>query len=195
LGKLKLFFSISLLCAVLWFSRVPILTAAAKYLVSAQEPESADVIVVLGGDASGSRALKGCRLLQQGFANEAWMSGMMSFYGRAEGELAIELLGQQGCPAEKMKALKNPVDSTRDEAVLIGNAMRARGFKRYLLVTSNYHTRRSGIVFRKMNPDMQAIVIQADDRQFPEDNWWRSRANQKIFFYEWLKTVSYWVGL
>lgn len=139
--------------------------------------------------------MKGCQLLQRGLAKEAWMSGVLNFYGKAEGELAIDMVRGRGCPADKMVALKNRVDSTRDEARAVGKMLRERGITRYLLVTSNFHTRRSGKVFREINPDLEAIVVAADDNDFPVDRWWHTRAAQRTFFYEWVKTVSYWVGL
>lgn len=193
--KLKLLFSIALLCSVIWVSRAYILTAAGAYLVSAQEPKPADIIIVLGGDTSGARAQKGCQLLQQGLSKEAWMSGLLNFYGKAEGELAIEMMRGQGCPVAQMVPLKNQLDSTRDEARVIGKMMRDRGIKSYLLITSNFHTRRSGKVFREVNRDIEAIVVSANDNGFPVDRWWHSRSARRTFFYEWVKTVSYWVGL
>jgi len=183
------------LCGSVYLSRKAILTSAAQYLVQADVPKRADLIVVLGGDPSGARGIKACELLQKGFADEMWASGLSSFYGQTEGSLTIEFLRGRGCPVEKMTALKIEVDSTRDEAIAIGRMMREKGIKRYLLVTSNFHTRRSGTVFRSVSPDLEAIVVAADDDGFPVDRWWESRQSQKTFFYEWLKTVSYWVGI
>jgi len=195
LRKLKLVLALALLAGSLWLGRSGILTWAGSYLVEVQEPQKADLIVVLGGDASGARALKGCQLLERGFASQLWMSGSLDFYGKAESELAIEFLATKGCPTKQMTALRNPVDSTRDEAIAIGKMMRQRGIKKYLLVTSNFHTRRSGKVFREQSPELETIVIAADDNEFPVDRWWTMRHSRKTAFYEWLKTVSYWVGL
>lgn len=178
-----------------WLAYKPVLIALGGYLIETQDPEPADIIVVLGGDGSGLRALKGCRLLQQGLANEMWISGSPAFYGRGEGDLAIDFLKTKGCPIEKMKGLLNPVDSTRDEAIAIGRMMRERGFKKYLLVTTNYHTRRSGRIFRLASPDLKCIVVSAGDEEFPPDHWWQVRHARKTFAYEWAKTIGYWVGM
>lgn len=195
--KLKLVLSLMVLGGALFAVRKPILTLAAQYLVDSEAPRKADLIIVLGGDASGFRAAKGCDLLREGYANEMWLSGAASFYGKSEGQLAMDFLRAQGrgCPEDKMKPLVNNVDSTRDEAIAIGRMMRERGVRRYLLVTSNFHTRRSGRVFRQVSPDLEAIVVSADDKEFPVDGWWEQRHNRKTFLYEWLKTISYWVGL
>lgn len=165
------------------------------YLVEAQEPQPADLIVVLGGDATGARALKGCQLLERGLAKQMWMSGVDSIYGKPESELAIEYIASRGCSQGNITALKNTVDSTRDEAIVIGKMMRERGIKKYLLVTSNYHTKRSGKVFRETSPELEAVVVAADDNEFPVDIWWQNRRTRKTALYEWLKTISYWVGM
>jgi uncharacterized SAM-binding protein YcdF (DUF218 family) len=195
LRRWKAAFALALLCVALWLSRKPILVAAGSYLVEAQEPSAAEIVIVLGGDGSGHRAMKGCELLQRGLAKELWLSGLPSIYGKTEGALAIEFLAGKGCPVEKAKALRIQVDSTRDEAVQLGKMMREQGVKQYLLVTSNFHTRRSGRVFREVSPDLEGIVVSAGDQEFPVERWWESRQGQKTFLYEWLKTVAYWVGM
>jgi uncharacterized SAM-binding protein YcdF (DUF218 family) len=176
-------------------SKKPILVAAGSYLVQAHEPAAADIVIVLGGDGSGIRAMKGCELLQQGFAKELWLSGLPSIYGKTEGALAAEFVAGRGCPVEKSKALRIQVDSTRDEAIQLGKMMREQGVKKYLLVTSNFHTRRSGRVFREVSPDLEAIVVSAGDHEFPVESWWENRRSRKTFLNEWLKTVAYWVGM
>lgn len=193
--KPKLALALLIVGTSIWLARKPILVAAADYLVQTDSPQKADVIVVLGGDGSGSRILEGCKLLAAGFADQIWVSGSISFYGRLEGDLALEYAASKGCPADKMIPLRNAVDSTRDEAIAIGKMLHERSFHRYLLVTSNFHTRRSGRVFREVSPDLEAIVVAAADEDFLVDRWWQMRHSRKIFFYEWVKTLSYWIGM
>ena len=193
--KLKLALALLVLGASLWLAGKPLLITAAEYLVQTDTPRKADVIIVLGGDASGARIMQGCKLLMDGFADQLWASGSNLFYGKAEGDLAVDFATAKGCPPAKMMALHNVVDSTRDEAVAIGKMMQDRGFHRYLLVTSNFHTRRSGRVFRAASPNLEAIVVAAEDDEFPVDRWWQMRHSRKTFFYEWVKTLGYWVGM
>ncbi len=195
MSRLKFVLALAVLIGALWIGRKGILTGMGAYLVEAQEPQPADLIVVLGGDATGARALKGCQLLERGLAKQMWMSGVDSIYGKPESELAIEYIASRGCSQGNITALKNTVDSTRDEAIVIGKMMRERGIKKYLLVTSNYHTKRSGKVFRETSPELEAVVVAADDNEFPVDIWWQNRRTRKTALYEWLKTISYWVGM
>lgn len=174
--------------------RAPLLTAMGGYLVQSESPRKADVIVVLGGDASGKRARAGCALLRQGYASRLWLSGLPNIYGKPEGQLALELLRGEGCPESALLPLKINVDSTRDEAIEISKLLREAHYQSYLLVTSNYHTRRAARVFREVSPDLTCIPVAANETEFPVDHWWQHRTTQKIFFNEWVKTVAYWMG-
>ena len=193
--KLKLVLALAVLAGSLWVGRNYMLTSVGSYLVEVQEPQKADLIVVLGGDTSGSRAMKGCELLKSGFADRLWLSGSMEVFGKTESTLAAEFLTSQGCTVDKVTPLQNRVDSTRDESIVIGKLMREQGIRKYLLVTSNYHTRRSGKVFREMSPELEAVVVSADNSDFPVGQWWKFRHSRRTAFYEWLKTISYWIGL
>lgn len=195
MNRLRFVLALVVLAGALWFGRKGILTGIGSYLVEVQEPQPADLIIVLGGDATGARAMKGCQLLERGLASQMWMSGVNSIYGKPESELAREFVSSKGCQIEKITALRNNVDSTRDEAILIGKMMRERGIKKYLLVTSNFHTKRSGKVFREVSPDLEAVVVAADGNEFRVDGWWLNRHTQKTALNEWLKTISYWVGI
>lgn len=192
--RLKLLASLAVIALALWFARAPLLTSAASFLVQSESPTKADVILVLGGDTAGDRAIKGCQLLQLGYASQLWLSGNQLFFGQHESGAALAWLVSRGCPASQIKAFNLNVDSTRDEALAFGRLFRDSGFKRYLLVTSNFHTRRSGNVFRQHNPDLEAIVISSHD-QLPVNSWWQHRHHRRTFLMEWLKTISYWFNL
>jgi uncharacterized SAM-binding protein YcdF (DUF218 family) len=62
-------------------------------------------------------------------------------------------------------------------------------------VTSNFHTRRAGALWRRANPWLQIAVVAAPDKWFTPETWWKSRAGKKTFLYEWLKTLNTWAGM
>jgi uncharacterized SAM-binding protein YcdF (DUF218 family) len=194
LRLLKLGLGLILIVVCLFAFRAPILAAMGRYLVESEAPRKADVIIVLGGDASGKRARAGCELLSQGYASQVWLSGLPNIYGRSEGQLALELVRSASCPESALRPLLINVDSTRDEAIQISKLLRAAHYSSYLLVTSNYHTRRAARVFREVSPDLTCIPVAANQTEFPVDRWWQFRTTQKIFFNEWVKTVAYWMG-
>jgi len=195
LRKLKFALGVLILTGGLWVMREELLRAAGNYLVQDDTAVAADLVVVLGGDSSGQRARKGCELLKHGLAKELWLSGSALYFGRTESDRAKEFLVSDGCSGDNVVSLQDPVDSTRDEAVSIGVKMRKLGVHRYLLVTSNYHTRRAAKVFKEMSPEIEVVAIASDPEEFPVESWWKRRSGRRIFFYEWVKTLSYLVGM
>ena len=193
--KSKLLLSLLVLGGAIWLSREAILTSLARYLVEAEEAQPAEIAIVLGGDSEGNRANMGCELLKKGLVKQIWFSGSQSMYGRTESELAREWAAARGCDVTKMVALRGMVDSTADEARGITAKMRQAGIRDFILVTSNYHTRRAGGLFRKFGTDMKVTVVAAADHDFPVDKWWKYRPTRKTFAFEWMKTITSWLGV
>jgi uncharacterized SAM-binding protein YcdF (DUF218 family) len=171
------------------------LRAAGYYLVSAQEPFHADLIVVLGGDDRGNRILKASSLVKQGYAAEVLVSGPYCCYGHIESDVAIPFAVKHGYPPGWFIALPVKGTSTREEAREIVRELDRRHVRRFLVVTSDYHTRRAGRIFRKLVAPDRFRVIAAPDWAFRPDDWWRNREGQKQVFFEWAKTLASWVGL
>lgn len=172
-----------------------ILAAAGHYLVLSETPRKVDVVFVLAGDFQGRRVMKACQLIAEGYASKAWVSGPDGVYGLKEADLAVSFATQRGCPADRLEPFYSKANSTRDEALLFAAKARQSGFKTYLLVTSDFHTRRAARLFRREAPDLEGVIVAASDANFDPDNWWRSRPSQKTFAFEWIKTVTEWVGL
>jgi uncharacterized SAM-binding protein YcdF (DUF218 family) len=181
--------------AVLFLARAPLLTAVGSYLVRAQPPEKADIVLVLAGDGSGNRILKGAELVKQGYASKVLVSGPGENYGFHECDLAIPFAVKAGFPESEFIHMENHAHSTLEEAKVAETVLRGMGARHILLVTSNYHTRRSGNIYRREIPDMKFTVVAAGDRYFEPDKWWQSREGQKTTLYEWLKTIAVWVNL
>lgn len=180
---------ILLLAAALVFYK-PILRGLAHFLISSEQPEKADAVIVLAGDPYGERILKGCQLVREGFAPTALVSGPIVLYGRHEDEFAIDWAVRHGCQREWFQGMPNELRSTRDEANLFGQVLRERGAKTYLLVTSNFHTARASRIFRRHILDARAISVAAPYPDFDPENWWKDRHGRKVFAIEWIKTVT-----
>ena len=174
---------------VAWF-HAPILAAFGNFLVQAGPPQNADIIVVLAGDGFGRRILKAAELVKEGFAPRALVSGPYGMYGNYECDLAIPFAVKAGYPESYFVHLEHRARSTADEARVVVEKLRATGVKRVLLVTSNYHTRRSGRIFHRAAPDLNIFVVSAPDEFFKPDSWWHDREARKIFLLEWTKTVA-----
>ncbi len=165
------------------------------YLVLSEAPEKSDVIFVLAGDFQGQRVRKGCELAQQGFAPKVWVSGPDGVYGHTEADLAVAFAIRHGCPAHLLEAFYSRANSTLDETKLVRERAAAAGYRSLLVVTSNFHTRRSARLFRREIPGMRIRVVGAPDAGFDPDSWWKSRPMRKTFAFEWIKTVTSWVGI
>lgn len=185
----------ALLLILLFLASPWLLASLGSLLVNQQPPQAADGVLVLAGDAFGNRILKGAELVRQGFAPVVYASGPGNNYGHTEDELAIRFATRNGFPATYFVGLPNHADSTADEARLLLPQLRARGVRRLLLVTSNYHTARAGRTFRRTDPGMQITVVAAQDRYFHPSRWWHTRQGQKVFFFESAKTLADFVGL
>jgi uncharacterized SAM-binding protein YcdF (DUF218 family) len=174
---------------------VPIFTALADHLNQSGPPEKADIVFVLAGDAWGHRILKGAELVRQGYAPRVLVSGPDGTYGYYECDLAIPFAVKAGYPASYFVPFPHHARSTRDEATLAAAELRNLGAHRVLLVTSLYHTRRAGNLFRKAAPDLTFIVVAAPDENFTSGDWWHNREARKLFLVEWLKTGASWLSL
>jgi uncharacterized SAM-binding protein YcdF (DUF218 family) len=171
------------------------LRGLAYALIAAEPPVRADAILVLAGDGNGNRIMKACELMRAGYAPIALVSGPDGNYGYYDSDLAIPYAVKRGCAPEWFVAVPNSCRSTRDEAALFGKELRRRGVKRLLLVTSDFHTRRAGRLFRAALPEVELHVVAAPDVDFKPDDWWHSRQAAKVFVNEWTKTVAEWLGV
>lgn len=171
------------------------LTLGGKYLVRTDVPVRADIIVVLAGDFFGNRILKGAELVRQGFASKVLVSGPGEAYGLHECDLAIPFAVRHGYPESYFVPFPNEARSTVMEADAIVPELRRRKMHRIDIVTSDYHTRRAGSIFRSRAPDLEIRMIAAPDRDFRANGWWKTRDGQKVFAIEWMKTVSTWFGM
>jgi uncharacterized SAM-binding protein YcdF (DUF218 family) len=168
----------------------------AEYLIKADPPTTSDAIVVLAGDWSGERILKAAELAKAGYAPTVLVSGPMLLYGTNEAELAINYAVNHGYPRDLFVVMESHSFSTHDEAGYFRNALARRNIHGFLLVTSDFHTRRAGRIFRRLlGPGFDMHVIAAPYTQWDPKHWWEQREGQKVFFYEWTKTIASIVGL
>jgi uncharacterized SAM-binding protein YcdF (DUF218 family) len=172
-----------------------ILGALGGYLVEEDAPQKADAAVVLAGDGWGNRLLTAAQLERDGYVPKVLVSGPDGAYGLNESDLAIPFAVKHGYPESYFVAVKHQGRSTRAEAVALMPEIRREGIRRLLVVTSNFHTRRAGRIFREVAPDLTIVVVGAPDRDFTAGGWWRNREAQKTFVTEWEKTIANWFGI
>lgn len=172
-----------------------ILGAIGSYLIDAESPVKADIAVVLAGDGRGNRILKAGELVKQGFVSSALVSGPDGNFGFSECDLAIPFAVKAGYPESYFVHFENTARSTYDEARVVVEELHRLGVHSVLVVTSDYHTRRAGRMYRNAAPDLRITMVAAPDTYFTQDGWWHNREGQKTALYEWMKTVAVWVGI
>ncbi len=175
--------------------RRAVLTGIASYLVHSDSPQKADIALVLAGDGDGNRILTAAQLARRGYVSRILVSGPSGEYGHFECDLAIPFAVKAGYPESYFLHFENDARSTREEARDAIVRLRELGARKILIVTSNYHTRRSGRIYRAAAPDLTFVVVAAPDSKFTPDGWWHSREAEKIVFMEWSKTLSSAFGI
>lgn len=165
------------------------LTWMARFLTLSQQPQAADLILILGGDFFGPRALMGAELGARGYAKKVLISGP-PYSDQPESELSIEFLVEKGYQPEMFLSFPNNTTSTIEEAIAVCPELNRLGAKKVLLVTSSYHSLRANLVFRLFCADVQFRSAPAPDGQFEVDNWWKTERFRRIFFSEWQKIIG-----
>jgi uncharacterized SAM-binding protein YcdF (DUF218 family) len=153
------------------------------------------MVVVLAGDFSGNRIMTAAGLVRRGIAPQALVSGPSGAYGMHESDLAIQFAVRHGYPESYFVALPNDARSTRDEAVVVLAALAQRHAHRVDIVTSDYHTRRAGNIYRALAHGVEIHMVAAPDEYFSANGWWKNRDGRKTFLLEWMKTVATWLHM
>ncbi|MGH9794711.1 MAG: YdcF family protein [Candidatus Acidiferrales bacterium] len=189
---ITLFVLLTLVC--LYLVRGPILRGAAHLLITEDDLEPADAIVVLGDDNyAGDRAARGAELFQARWAPVVVASGRYLRPYASVADLIARDLTDGGVPPDAIIPLRHRAASTREEALAVSELARERRWRRLIVVTSNYHTRRARYIFRDvLGADFDIRVAPAADSEFDPRAWWQSREGCKIFAREtaaWLLAV------
>lgn len=184
--RLIFFIFILVVCAVLYLARVPLLRLAGEFWVVDEPPETSDVIVVLSGDNyDAERATRAASLFKSGMAPRVVATGRALRSYATTTDLMKRDLVEHGVPESAIVPFTHKADDTRDEAAAVSEFVRSHGWKKILLVTSNYHTRRSQYIYEHVLPSSdQLLTVAAPDSDYDPNYWWRTRSGVKIFFHE-----------
>jgi uncharacterized SAM-binding protein YcdF (DUF218 family) len=164
-------------------------------VVSMDSPVAADIVVVLAGERSGYRILKAAEVAKAGLAPAVLVSNCKLLYGQAESGLAIDFATLRGYSPDLFIATDWLADSTREEAIHAIAQLRQRGVRSAIIVTSAWHTSRTGRIYRRLAPDLTFYVVGADDPNWHNGDWWTDRNGRKTFFLEAAKTIAGYLGI
>jgi len=151
----------------------------------------ADAIVVLVGETDRRPALA-LELLRQGYAPRVLLDASPDayLYHWTAAEIAeqyIHTLPPQ--LAASVSVCRESALSTMDEARQAGRCLDAVGARSVLVVTSEYHTRRTLSMFRHAFPDRPIGVAGAVEPDQFGVRWWRHRQWAKVTLNEWTRLL------
>jgi uncharacterized SAM-binding protein YcdF (DUF218 family) len=181
---------------------LPLLRWGGYLLVASNSlPERAEAAVVLQGSVLGeiARVAGAVRLWRQGTVSQVLLSvPEESYWGQSVPDAARSYLektyGSDVASHFVFCETGPDVNSTQGEAEALIACIHQRGWQSVVVVTSNYHTRRAGWIWRKAARDAQPpVTVGIDgvpDPEFQPQEWWRSRLYAKTWFYEFTKLVS-----
>ena len=173
-----------------------------RWLDREDPPQKAAAIAVLSGRMP-SRALEAARLYNQGYAPQVWLSysvepgaTLEKFSVPYAGEEFYDrlLLLHQGVPDSAIHILAPPIVNTADEMRTFGQALHKENLHRIILVTSKVHTRRAGVLWKRLSAqDGEAIIRGATDDDLA--HWWRNTGDALDVVREILGLLNAWAGL
>ena len=159
-------------------------------------PPHGDALVVLQGSIVGekSRIAGAVGLLKRGTASRMLVSvPRESFWGQSIPPAARAYLernyGSDVASRVVFCETDASVNSTEQEAQALDACIREQHWQSVVVVTSNYHTRRAKLIWRRTThnePNLQLAVQGVADPEY-QLPWWRHRQAAKIWFMETLK--------
>lgn len=180
---------------------------AGSYLQHEDPLHHADAIFVLAGTTFG-RPLEAVDLYKAGYAgiialspgNEDPANAIVRARGIAfprEVDSVRDALVRLGVPARAVIVGPGTMDNTAQEGLLLKTLAAAHGWHTIIVVTSKYHTRRSGFAMRRALAGTGISIIIRATKYDPADpaHWWRSRGDVRFVLSEWQKLIAYRFGL
>ncbi|KGR73979.1 YdcF family protein [Ureibacillus sinduriensis] len=154
---------------------------AKDYLVVNEEPTKSDVIIVLSG--APGRLEKAASLYHEGYAEKVMLTTSRASGLTKENALALGI-------SDEAVILEEEATSTYTNALYARETMEKSGLDSAIVVTSDYHTRRSKLSFDRVFSDSR---IEYSIVASPTDGELGGFSNQ-MAFKEYFKLVGYIFG-
>jgi uncharacterized SAM-binding protein YcdF (DUF218 family) len=192
-----------LLRRLIWVGLVCLLLVMAyhlEFVLSSTDPLPlhADAAIVLQGSIAGenARIAGAVPLLQAGTVKRIVLSiPRESYWGKSPEADARLYMEKQYALKERIEFCETgpDVNSTEAEASSLAACFRQQGWRSAVVVTSNYHTRRAGLIWRRIlrrqAPSTSITIHGVDDPEWSPDRWWRTRTSAKTAFLESSKLI------
>ena len=168
---------------------VILLFATSGRFLVVNQPQKADLIVVLAGETD-ARPERGLELLRKHYAPEMMINvpAEVGIYGENMLHLARNYVDKL---PERQSILLCPIFglSTKTETRDVVNCIRSQSVHSLLVVSSDFHTRRARMIFRREFPAYQIFVAAAFDAREFGPAWWKHRQWAKNNLGEWVRLL------
>ena len=188
------------LAATAIFQYQPILSSYAEFYTVNNATSGADAIVVLSGGKA-SRIPHALNLFAENYAprllltDEKKRSLRFAHLFSTNEEIAQAMIDELklSVPIITVPSLKGGATSTFDEAYDLRKFSEAEGFKRLILVTDAFHTRRAYHAFQTVfaGSEIRLEMSAAQNDIFNESNWWTSDRGISAYVLESIKYPVY----
>ena len=171
-------------------------------LIAEVEPFSADAIVVLGGGGP-DRAREAADLFNDRFAPTVVVTTEEPPDNYRElAALGIELvlphenylrvLRGFGVGDQDIVRIEDTSSESMDELIGVREFAARQGWRRLIIVTSNYHSRRALLISEYVfGDDWQTAVIGSRYSEFRPNGWWQEVRHVRTFLIEFQKLLAY----
>ena len=192
------------ICVLAYFIHPIVLRRVGAFLVVEDILEPASAIVVLGGHTP-LRALEAARLYKDGWAPRIILNQSQrkeDFY--AFSSLGIdfvedhtydsEALLLSGVPEDAIIVIEQEVENTHAELRAVLRALPEE--TTLIIVTSNYHTRRTATIWNHLSDRQVKGLIRwsRSDTSFDTTTWWKNRRSIRYLVNEYMGLINYWLG-
>jgi uncharacterized SAM-binding protein YcdF (DUF218 family) len=186
ISKLISLLALVVLLLFLWVVRAPLLRAAGQFWIIDDTPQPSDAIIILSDDNYwGDRATRAAELFHDGWSSRVVASGRFLRSYASMAEIMDKDLLAHGVPEQNIVRFTHRSDSTFEEALALRGLIAQRGWRKVIIVTSNYHTRRTRYICQRVfSEGVDLRVISARDKDFEPEFWWTGRIGRKIFLHE-----------
>jgi uncharacterized SAM-binding protein YcdF (DUF218 family) len=163
-----------------------------QLLVVDNQPANADALVVLGGDKDGSRLRAALKMQDAGLATHLLLtSGNQQIWEY----IAKKICGDCVLEGRGAVIIEGATD-THTDAQFTLQYCRTNNFRKILVVTSPYHTRRAQLVFDDIfdDSDITPLVVSSGDYSklvSPSGRWWSDQGTVETIWLEFGK-ILFW---
>ena len=122
------------------------------------------------------------------------VSADLEAYGqiRTDADLCRDALLRQGADSSAVRVMKRGMSTFEESEEILGYSV-AQGFKRIMIISSKFHTRRIDKVFRKKfrEKGIEIVIRGAVPKSYKTDTWWQEESGMIFVTNEYLKLLYY----